>query len=375
MKPGFQPIHPNEGSSAGDPLLVARDLQVLREGLPVLHIDNFSVNAGEVMAVIGPNGAGKSTLLLVLSRLLPIASGEILFHGRSIAQYKDLEYRRHLALVLQEPLLFDISVYDNVAAGLRFRHESRNTVETRVKEWLDRLGIAQLRDRPSRKLSGGEAQRASLARAFALEPEIMLLDEPFSSLDAPTRARLLEDFQALLSTTNITAILVTHNLDEALLLGDRVAVLVDGRIRQIGPPHRVFNEPADQDVAAFVGVEMVIPGRVMSSKNGHVIVDADRHQLEAVGELNPGREVLFCLRPEDITLYVQKGQVPSSARNRIPGRIIRMAPQGPLFHITLDAGIRLVALITRASVEEMNLKEGCLVTAVFKASAVHLIPR
>jgi molybdopterin-binding protein len=237
------------------------------------------------------------------------------------------------------------------------------------------LGIEHLRDRPASKLSGGEAQRTSLARAFALEPEIILLDEPFSALDAPTRARLLEDFQSLLSTTNITAIFITHDLDEALLLGDRVAVLLNGRIRQIGPPDRVFTEPADPDVASFVGVEMVIPARVISSKDGHVFVEARGQQLEAVGDFDAGREVYFCLRPEDITLFEQEGRIPSSARNRITGRIIRLSPQGPLFQVTMDAGIRLVALLTRASVEDMNLEEGRMVTAAFKASAVHLIPR
>jgi len=356
-------------------LLVIRDLLVCREEQTVLEIDRLSVQEGEVLAVIGPNGAGKSTLLLTLSRLIRPARGEITFGDQPLEAQNDLEYRRRIGLVLQEPLLLNTSVFENVAAGLRFRHLAKEEITLRVEAWLARLGVSHLRDRPAAKLSGGEAQRVSLARAFAIAPKLLLLDEPFSALDSPTRSRLLEDLQSLLKETGQTTIFVTHDLDEALLLGDQVAVLLAGRLRQCGRPEQVFAEPADADVAAFVGVETIVSGRVVACREGRVIVDANGLHLEAAGEMNPGRTVLFCLRPEDVTLWPKDGVPASSARNRLTGRILRLSPQGSLFRVVVDCGFPLMALVTRASAREMGLAEGMEVSALFKASAVHLIPR
>jgi len=356
-------------------LLVIRDLLVRREEQTVLEIDQLSVQKGEVLAVIGPNGAGKSTLLLTLSRLIRPARGEITFGDQPLEAQNDLQYRRRIGLVLQEPLLLNTSVFENVAAGLRFRHLPKEEITRRVDAWLARLGISHLRGRPAAKLSGGEAQRVSLARAFAIAPSLLLLDEPFSALDSPTRYRLLEDLQSLLKETGQTTIFVTHDLDEALLLGDQVAVLLDGRLRQCGRPEQVFTEPTAADVAAFVGVETIVSGQVIACRDGRVIVDANGLHLEAAGKMNPGRTVLFCLRPEDVTLWTKDGVPASSARNRLSGHILRLTPQGPLFRVVVDCGFPLMALVTRASAREMSLAEGMDVSASFKASAVHLIPR
>ena len=356
-------------------LLAIRDLLVRREEQIVLEIDRLSVQKGEVLAVIGPNGAGKSTLLLTLSRLIRPARGEITFGDQPLEAQNDLQYRRRIGLVLQEPLLLNTSVFENVAAGLRFRHLPKEEITRRVDAWLARLGISHLRDRPAAKLSGGEAQRVSLARAFAIAPSLLLLDEPFSALDSPTRSRLLEDLHSLLKETGQTTIFVTHDLDEALLLGDQVAVLLAGRLRQCGRPEQVFAEPTDADVAAFVGVETIVSGQVIACRDGRVIVDANGLHLEAAGEMNPGRTVLFCLRPEDVTLWTKDGVPASSARNRLTGRILRLSPQGSLFRVVVDCGFPLMALVTRASAREMSLAEGMDVSASFKASAVHLIPR
>jgi tungstate transport system ATP-binding protein len=356
-------------------LLEVKNLTIRRESRMVLEVDDLSVEESQVLAVIGPNGAGKSTLLLALSRLLAHDQGQVTFRGQPIEEMDELTYRRRIGLVLQEPLLLDGSVFENVAMGLRFRRMPRTEVSQRVDEWLKRLNISHLRDRSVRKLSGGEAQRVSLARAFALQPEVLMLDEPFSALDAPTRSRLLEDFQALLAATSITTLFITHDLDEALYLADQVAVLLEGRLRQSGSIQQVFSAPADPDVATFVGVETVIAGRVVASSEERLIVQINGLRLEAVGELAVGREVMFCLRPEDVTLWLEEIPPPSSARNRLSGRIVRMTPQGPLARIVLDCGFPLVALITRASAQEMGLGEGQLATAAFKASVVHLIPR
>jgi len=204
---------------------------------------------------------------------------------------------------------------------------------------------------------------------------LLLLDEPFSPLDAPTRARLLEDFQSILTATNVSAVFVTHDQDEALVLADKVAVLLNGHLRQVGTPQEVFSNPVDLEVATFVGIESVIEGSILSNQDGRVVVNVNGSTLEAVRDVEVGRKVLFCLRPEDVTLWQFNSAPISSARNRLSGQIIRLASQGPLVNVTIDCGFPLKALITRASSQEMALEEGAMVTATFKASAVHLIAR
>jgi tungstate transport system ATP-binding protein len=356
-------------------ILSVKDLVVSRNDQTVLRVDALDIAHGEVLAVIGPNGAGKSTLLLVLARLLAPNTGQIYFRGLPMEQEDELSYRRRIALVLQEPLLLHRSVFDNVAAGLRFRGVHRDEVRARTMNWLERLEISHLKDRQGHRLSGGEAQRTSLARAFALQPELLFLDEPFSALDAPTRARLLQDLHALLNETGITTVFITHDLDEALVLGDRVAVLLAGVLRQVGRPQDVFASPNDADVAAFVGVETVIAGRVAVSSDGQITVEANGMKLEAVGDIPTGTQVLYCLRPEDITLSTSERAAGSSARNQLSGHILRMAPSGPLVRVVVDCGSPVVALITRGSANEMRLVEGQTVTASFKASAAHVITR
>lgn len=235
------------------PLLQLSNLLVRQDGHTVLDIQSLSVERGEVLAVVGPNGAGKSTLFLVLARLLKVDQGQIFFHGRSAESFRDLEYRRQIALVLQEPLLMDMTVYENVAIGLKFRRSSKDQVEACVNRWLERLGVAHLSDRSARKLSGGEAQRVSLARAFVLQPDLLLLDEPFTALDAPTRIRLLDDLKSLLTDTKMTTIFITHDLQEARKLATRMAVLLNGSIEQSGSPQDVFYRPINDRVAHFLG--------------------------------------------------------------------------------------------------------------------------
>ncbi len=154
-----------------------------------------------------------------------------LFFAQTLRRAKDWEVNRHIALVLQDPLLFDTSVYENVALGLRFRGLSKQEIQPRVEAWLKRLGILHLSSRRASELSGGEGQRVSLARALVLEPELLLLDEPFSALDPPTRARLLADLGEILPESGTTTIFITHNLEEARHLAGRIAVIMDGRLQ------------------------------------------------------------------------------------------------------------------------------------------------
>jgi tungstate transport system ATP-binding protein len=235
-------------------LLEIRDLIVRRDKRLVLEIKALAVEKGEVLAVVGPNGTGKSSLLLTLARLLHPESGALLWNGVPFEQQSSLAYRRQIALVLQEPLLLDMSVFENVALGLRFRGIPSAQINEKVQRWLKRVEIEALRERLGSRLSGGEAQRVSLARAFVLNPELLLLDEPFSALDAPTRLRLLDDLKSILAETGTTTIIITHDLKEAERLSTRVAVMLAGQIAQIGSPQEVFANPLTPAVASFLGM-------------------------------------------------------------------------------------------------------------------------
>ena len=233
-------------------LLEIRDLQVIRGRKTVLIVDHLAIARGEVLAVVGPNGAGKSSLMLTLARLIRPKSGQILFNGKATNDESDLTYRRRIALVLQDPLLFDMSVFDNVASGLRFRSVPKKTINATVDQWLERLGIAHLKKRRATELSGGEGQRVSLARALALKPELLLLDEPFSALDPPTRKRLQTELAAVLAETNTTTILITHDLEEATQLGSRMAIFLGGSLRQVGTPDEILHSATDPEIIEFV---------------------------------------------------------------------------------------------------------------------------
>jgi len=167
-----------------------------------------------------------------------------------------------MASVFQEPLLLNASVYENAALGLKLRRLDGRAAEQRVLPWLERLGIAHLARRQARSLSGGEAQRTSLARAFVLDPELLLLDEPFSALDPPTRDELLLDLETILRETGITTVFVTHDRNEAYMLGNRVAVVIGGRVLQIGATAEVFAQPVNEEVARFVRPPLLMPRQI-----------------------------------------------------------------------------------------------------------------
>lgn len=233
-------------------LIELHDLILRRANQHVLSIPALDIYKGEVLAVVGPNGAGKSTFLLTLAGLLPPLRGRMTFAGKQLEQWKDLDYRRQIALVLQEPLLFNRSVLDNLLVGLRFRKLSRPQAVERAMDWLNRFGVAHLAHRPARSLSGGEAQRVSLARAFVLEPRLLLLDEPFAALDPPTRTELYQKLSFILRQNQQTSVFVTHHLKEAAFLGDRIAVFSEATLKQIGTLEQICDQPADAAVAEFV---------------------------------------------------------------------------------------------------------------------------
>jgi tungstate transport system ATP-binding protein len=355
-------------------ILEARDIQVIRGGTLLLDIPSLLIQKGEVLSLIGPNGAGKTTLLQALSYLQKPSQGEILVKGETIQpNHSAFSYRRKIAMVFQEPLLFDTTVFENVASGLRIRGMKRLEIRTEVEEQLRRFGIIHLGDRSARTLSGGEAQRTSLARAFAIHPEILFLDEPFASLDPPSRESLIGDLELILKQTGTTAVFATHDRLEALRLSDRIAVMKDGRIVQAGSPEAVMNYPLDEFVASFVGVETILTGMVKRQNSETFVTSVSGNEVEAVGRVPVGEIVLLCIRPENVTLSTSALRETTSARNVLSGRIEKITSLGAYQKVRLNCGFPLVAYVTRHSLEKLSLKEGKEVVASFKATSIHVI--
>jgi tungstate transport system ATP-binding protein len=355
-----------------DKLLQIHNLKVMINHSTILDIPEMEILKGEILVLLGPNGAGKSTLLLELAGLKNQSCGSILFTNSG--KISNLEYRRKISTVFQSPLLLNGTVQSNIGCGLQYRGMKKLEVDNRVAIWMDHLYISHLAKRRSNELSGGEAQRVSLARAFCLETDLILMDEPFSALDTPTRQELLDDLRNILAKTGQTCVYVTHEHEEALAIADRVAVMFDGKIHQIDRTKTVFSHPTSPRVAAFMGVENIIPGDVIKQQNDLLQIKVDHTILEAAGDINSGTQVYICIRPEDITLFnINKENQPSTARNHLNCKIIDIANQGPFMRVFLDAGFPLTALITRLSAEEMGLEPGKEVIAGFKVTAIHLI--
>jgi len=342
---------------------------------------DVEVTAGSMLVVFGPSGAGKTTLLRQIAGLERPSKGRIVFDNDSwcdtVAGVWQPPQRRRVGVVFQEPMLFPhLTVRQNIGYALDANSRRTRIPVEATADIAALLGVADLEDRYPRALSGGEAQRVALARALTAGPRLLLLDEPFAALDAPTRARLRRDVRALLQTTGTPAILVTHDRTEAMAMGDLIAVVIGGRVRQVGAIAEVFSRPADAEVAASLGVEAVLPARIVDVSEGIVEVDVAGVVLH-VAERDPigrGTQVFACIRAEDVTLETRApGQ--ASVRNHLAARVVHISPEGPIDRIALDCGFPLDALITRRSREEMQLAPGAQVTAAIKATSVHLVPR
>jgi tungstate transport system ATP-binding protein len=358
------------------PILEARDLEVVRGGARILSVPSIQIKRGEILSLIGPNGAGKTTLLQALSYLIKPSQGRIYFNGEEVnSTHPVFEYRRRLTFVFQEPLLFDTTAFNNVASGLKIRRIRKPQIQRMVMEHLALFGIGHLSHRSARTLSGGEAQRTSLARAFTVQPEILFLDEPFASLDPPSRESLIEDLEKILRQKRTTTIFATHDRMEALRLSDRIAVMNAGRILQIGSPREVMNQPVDEFVASFVGVETILTGRVVRKDGGSLIISVAGQEIEAVGDAHLSEMVVLCIRPENVTLLTHLSKEVTSARNVFLGEILKIIPLGLYQKIQLDCGFPLVAYVTNHSMEELSLAEGKEVKASFKATAVTVVRR
>jgi tungstate transport system ATP-binding protein len=362
----------SQENKASGPVLEAKNISVVYGKRKVLDVPSIEISSNRVTAIIGPNGSGKTTLLLCLALLLEPTTGNILYKGHPIPDGSSiLQMRRRFAVVFQEPLLLDTTVWNNVTLGMRLRGTDPQEIKKRAQYWLERFGIAALSQRSARTLSGGEAQRTSLARAFVLQPEVLFLDEPFAALDVPTRQSLFGDMMNILLETKFTTVMVTHDRNEAQTLSDHVAVIMNGKIVQIGIPREIFTSPASEDIAKFVGMENIVEGSVIANKDCIADINLGGQIIEGVSSCQAGGAVNVFIRPEDITLALTR--LSSSARNVIAGRITAMLPISPLVRVNLDCGFPLIVLITRMSADEMHLEIGQTVYASFKATAIHIM--
>lgn len=337
----------------------------------------LSVPLSGVTALFGPSGAGKTTVLRTVAGL-ERTRGHVRFGAQMWESGGTFvpARARGVGYLFQDAALFPhLDVEANVAYGMRA--VPRADRPQRVRSALAAAGADHLAGRRVAELSGGEAQRVALARALAPRPRLLLLDEPLSALDAPTRARLRSDLRRTLVAAAVPTLLVTHDRTEALALADRVVVLVAGTVRQIGSPREVFERPADADVAAVVGVETAVPGVVVDIGEGLVQVRVGEQVVRSVArdDLSAGSRVLVCLRAEDVALERDDGTGGGSPRNRLAATVTGLTDEGPLLRVDLDAGFRLASYITRPAAAELMLRPGSRVRAVVKSPAVHLVER
>jgi molybdate transport system ATP-binding protein len=342
---------------------------VVRRGSLAVDVE-LSVADREVLAVLGPNGAGKSTVLRVLAGLLPPDGGRVVVDGGEVwdsAGRHVPAHRRSLGMVFQDHLLFPhLSVTDNVAFGLRNRGATRAAARAAAAPWLDRVGLAGLGDRRPGQLSGGQAQRAALARALVGDPRVLLLDEPLSALDARTRLAVRAELHRHLADYAGSAVLVTHDPVDAMALADRVVVVEDGRVVQAGTPAEVARRPRTDYVARLVGL-VLLPG---TGRGQHVALDGGG--VVAVAEEAAG-PVFVAVRPESVALYLQRPA--GSPRNVWPLRLVSATPHGPVVRCDLAGEVPLTADVTGTSFAELGLAPGVEVWASVKASEVAVYTR
>ncbi|MCM2266611.1 MAG: ABC transporter ATP-binding protein [Elusimicrobiales bacterium] len=336
-----------------------------------LEVESLRIREGEVFAIIGPNGAGKTTLLNAMALLNKPAAGTLEIMGRdALAAANKLPLRRAMAAVLSQPYLLNDTVFNNVALPLRLRG-LRDAAA--VDAALELLRIAHLKERNAKTLSQGESHRAVLARAFVTRPKLLLLDEPFAALDERVKDSIARDLRKVIKTSGAAVVLVTQDQAGALTLADKLAVLVNGRILQQGEPQEIFSRPASKEVADFVGVETILPGRVAANSENLCSVEAGGRTLMAVSSCGAGDSVFFCLRPEDVSVSLNADA--GGRRNNFKAEVVSVAPWGLEYKVELDCGFTLQAAVTKQLVDGLGLKAGAQVYASFKATAAHLIKR
>ncbi|TDC16056.1 ABC transporter ATP-binding protein [Actinomadura bangladeshensis] len=321
---------------------------------------------GEVVALLGPNGAGKSTALRALAGLVPMAGGHVRVDGEDLRPLPP--DRRGIGMVFQDYLLFPhLSVLENVAFGPRCRGAGRRAARRTAAEWLERVGLGEYASARPRALSGGQAQRVALARALAVDPGLLLLDEPLAALDARTRLEIRAALRRHLAGFAGAAVLVTHDPLDAMVLADRIAVVEGGRLVQEGAPADVARRPRTGYVARLVGLNLY-RGR---AEGGTVVIGGGAGTLDTVD--SPEGEVFIAFAPSSVALY--RTRPDGSPRNLWRARVAAVERQGDRVRVQLSGPpFDAVADVTPAAVAELQLSEGSTIWAAVKATETRVYP-
>ena len=328
---------------------------------------NLEVKDGEYFILLGPTGAGKTVLLEAIAGLCPIKSGQIKVNNRDVTLLGP--EKRNIGFAYQDHMLFPhLTVAMNICFGLKQMAKSKQEMEAIASRLAGLLGISHLLDRKPDTLSGGESQKVALARALAIEPELLLLDEPLSALDPETREATQRELRQLHDQLKVTTIHVTHDFEEAVALGDRIAVLGNAHIIQTGTPQQIFRSPNSEFVARFALARNIFNGDVQDGRSGQATFSVNGTKLAVVTELRG--QLHATIRPEDI--LISREPLASSALNSLSGAITHIADKGSVIYLTVSVPPDFRCLITRRSYEELGLIEGMKVYITFKASAIHI---
>jgi len=349
-------------------MLRIESLSITLGGFSVRDV-SLEVRENEYFVILGPTGAGKTVLLETIAGIHSPDSGKIFLRGREITS---MEPRlRGIGMVYQDYMLFPhLSVQENILFGLRHRGVPKAEWARMLEGACSMLEIKHLLRRHPGSLSGGEQQRVALARALVLEPEVLLLDEPMSALDRRTRERLRTELSRIRKLTGTTIIQITHHFDDVFAIADRIAIMREGRIVQVGETAEVFLHPADTFVAEFLGIGNIIRGT--SSRAGYVTVITPETGPVFYASSRVSGDVVAALHAEDVIVSV--APFASSARNCLYGTVLEIIAFGSTIRVIIDVGFPLTALLTRESCHELHIEPGSRVYATFKATAVHVIP-
>jgi len=328
---------------------------------------SFDVKDGEYFVLLGPTGSGKTVLLESIAGLHAISSGQVWINGRDVTQL-NLE-KRKIGFAYQDYALYPhLTVRDNISFGLMWRNKKRQEIEKAIDNVVELLNIADLLEKRPWSLSGGQSQKIALARAIAIKPDLLLLDEPLSAVDSGTKEDYERELKELHNHLKLTTIHVTHNFEEATAMGNRIAVIMNGQILQIGTPEQIFRQPNSELVARFLMTRNIFDGVVTDSSDGQKVFSVEGTKL-AVVTTRQGR-VHASIRPEDI--LISREPLHSNALNSLQGTITRIVDRGSVIYINVNIPPEFTCLILRRSLKEMSLREKERVFITFQASDVNV---